>query len=164
MKLDALLRAAQLLRAEPAHSMPLVKLHARLCDELGAGVGTYAEVYQQLKNRPQSFTVIDAPRLLNGTEGWPRHLREEYGAALESAGVGSCMRVTLTEPSDSGNADAIALAGDTISALWRAAADDAELRDYLARASEQLEEIAATLQAASEEPTTILRPGPPPSQ
>jgi hypothetical protein len=159
MKLDALLRAAQMLRAQPAHTMPLVTLHARLYNELGAGVGTYAEVYQQLKNRPQSFSVIDSPRLLDATDSWPQHVREEYGPALETVGIGSCMRVTLTEPTgDGANADAIAMAGETISGLWRAAEGDAELRDYLARATDALEAIAFTLQDAAAAPTTTPLP------
>lgn len=161
MKLDALLSAARILRSQPGCSMPLVKVHARLTEELGPGVGSYAELYQQLKNRPQSFLVIDSPRLLPDTTGWPPHVREAYGAALDNAGLGACVRVALTESlPETDHDDALALAGATLSDLWNASARDPIMRDIVTRAAQQLEEINAALADVGEARPTTHPPDP----
>lgn len=147
MKLVAVLRAAQILRAQPAYTMPLAKLHARLAEELGPDAGTYAQVYLQLKNRPHSFMLVDSPRLLEGGS-WPAEVREDYGAALEGTGLGACVRVALTEfPGEETQPDAIAVAAATMNELRMAAGDDPVIREYVARAARELEEISAQLAA-----------------
>lgn len=143
--------------------MALNKLYARLAEELGADAGSYADVYHQLKNRPQSFMLIDSPKLLPDTSAWPRQVREEYDVALRNAGMGACVRVALTEvPSASGPADALALAGATLNDLWTAVARDPAMRDFVTRAAKQLEEIiAATAPDVEVKHPTIRPPDPP---
>jgi len=164
MKLDALLRAAQILRSQPACAMPLVKLHARLAQELGPDLGSYADLYSQLKNRPQSFLIIDSPRLLPDTGGWPRHVREAYDVALQGAGLGACVRVALTElPNEGRDGDPLAFAGATVGELWAAADKDPTLLAFVTRAAQQLQEICAVMSPdASAEHPTIPLPHPPP--
>lgn len=161
MKLEAILRAAQILRAQPAYAMPLVKLHARLAEELGTDAGTYAQIYLQLKKRPQSFMVVDSPRLLDGTDYWPAQVRGEYAAVLEGAGLGACVRVALTEVAvEDAQSGAIALAGTTMTELWNAGEHDPVVREYVARATRELEEISSLLsQDAEAERPTIPPPG-----
>jgi len=158
MKLHVLVRAAQILRAQPAYSLSLVRLHARLSDELGAQAGSYAALHAELKKRPESFVVIDSPRVLaEGAGRWPKQLREQYDDAFSGAGLGACVRVSLAEPpNENPDADALRLAGRTVSELWSAASSDAMLCDYLTRASQQLEEISSLLSpdAVAELPTT----------
>lgn len=156
MKLDALLRAAQILRAQPAYTMPLAKLHARLAEELGSGAGTYAQMYRQLKNRPESFMLVDSPRLLSGPQVWPSEARADYDAALEDVGLGACVRVALTEFSVEETPGAIGLAATTMNELWLAGEADPVIREYVLRASRELEEISSALSAAAsaERPTT----------
>jgi hypothetical protein len=163
MKLEAILRAAQILRAQPAYAMPLAKLHARLAEELGTDAGTYAQVYLQLKNRPQSFMVVDSPRLLAGTEYWPAQVRDEYDAVLEVAGLGACVRVALTEVVEDARSGAVALAGATMTELWNAAEHDSVMREYVTRATRELEEISSLLSmdAEAERPTIPLPDLPP---
>jgi hypothetical protein len=155
MKIDTLLRAAQILRTQPARSMALVKLHSRLTDELGTDAGTYAQLYAELKKRPESFLLLDMPRLLDGAQRWPKQVREEYGSVLEGAGLGACVRVALNELPHSEVDDALSLASSTVSELWAGLETDATLREYLQRAADQLEEISALLNASeAERPTT----------
>lgn len=162
MNLDTLLCAVRILRAQPACTLPLVRLHALLRKERGPAAGSYAQLYHQLKTRPQSFMLFDSPRLLDTAHTWPAEVREHYDSAFERAGLGACVRVALTEPPDPSDG-ALALAGHTVSELWRCAGHDALLRDLLVRAARQLEEISAQLQAgaATERPTTPA-PGLPP--
>lgn len=164
MKLEAILRAAQILRAQPTYAMPLAKLHARLAEELGTDAGTYAQIYLQLKNRPQSFMVVDSPRLLDGTDHWPIQVREEYDVALEVAGLGACVRVALTEVAvEDAQPGAIALAGATMTELWNAGEHDPVMREYVTRATRELEEISSLLWADAEaELPTIPLPDLPP--
>jgi hypothetical protein len=160
MKVEAILRAARILRAQPAYAMPLAKLHARLAEELGTDAGTYAQIYLQLKNRPQSFLVVDSPRLLEGTDYWPAQVRDEYDAALEVAGLGACVRVALTEvAAEDAQPGAIALAGATMTELWQAGEYDPVMREYVARAARELEEISSLLAPDVESgPPTIPLP------
>ena len=153
MKIDTLLRAAQILRAQPAHCMPLQLLHGKLTLELGAQVGSYAQFHAELKKRPESFMLLDSPRLLPQATEWPAHVREAYDCALDGAGLGSCQRVALTDIIEPAGNDAISLASCTISELWPAAEKDATLRNVMQRASDQLAEISSLL-AEAERPTT----------
>src|SRR4051812_33781539 len=90
VNIKTLLRAAQILRAQPAHPMPLRALFAQLQRELGAESGTYTRLYLELKKRSDSFLLTDSPRLLDGANRWPMQVREAYDHALETAGLGAC--------------------------------------------------------------------------
>ena len=127
MKLDALLRAAQILAAHPAGTMPLADLHICLADEIGAEAGTYAQMHAELKKRPQSFMVLEAPRLIED---------EHY----EGAGLRQCTWVTLAEgPTD--EQDALSIAGSTLTELWARTDTDSSLREYLTEGARQLEAL-----------------------
>lgn len=141
MKLDALLRAAQILRKQPYYAMPLSRLHACLTDELGNNAGTYGEVYQELKKRPQSFMVL------------------EPDPALEP-GLGSYVHVTLIEetvPEDP--CDVLSVAAATLNELWQRARADNVIQDYLAQATDQLAQMNSLITPACEaaRPTTPVR-------
>lgn len=141
MKLDALVRAAQILRSQPGYVMPLAKLHACLAAELGGDAGTYGDVYRELKKRPHSFMVLDGPRLL---------IDAECNELLEGAGLGTCARVSLADGGlDGAPADALGLATATLGELWQRAGADAVLYDYLSRAAEELEEITSLVTRAT---------------
>lgn len=159
MTIRALLRAAQILRAQPGYSMPVVKLHARLVHELGSEVGSYAELYRLLKNRPEDFMLLDTPRVLPDASGWPQQVREEYENALETAGLGACVRVALTEMAEADDESSpFALAGRTLSNMWPAAHNDDALRQFLSTAAEQLAEIGEVMSRdEAGRPTTPLR-------
>lgn len=164
VSIETVVRAAQILRTQPACTMSLTSLHGRLREELGAAAGTYAQIYHQLKQLSDSFLLIDAPLLLHGTEAWPAQVREEYNTALESAGLGACTRVALTDQHNrEPQPGAVSLASMTMGELWTLAEDDSVLRDLLARAAQQLEDICSIIAHDAEaEPPTILPRAPRP--
>jgi hypothetical protein len=162
MNVEAIVRAAQILRSQPAYTMPLQALHARLERELGPDAGSYAQIYLQLKRLPHSFLMIDSPQLLQGADVWPAQVREEYGSALEGAGLGSCVRVALADVSVEEHAGAIGLASTTVSELWAVAEGDPVLRAFLTDAAHQLEELSSLL--ADGEPAHPTTPPPDPPQ
>jgi hypothetical protein len=155
MKIDILLRAAQILRAQPAFTMPLGELYRLVTAELGSQAGSYADFCASLKNRPASFVVIDPPRPLDSTAAWPRHIRERYDSALADTGLAMFARVALAElPGGPCADDALAIASRTINGLWQSSDADPILQAALARACYQLDELNAQLDAAAERPTT----------
>lgn len=158
MKIDAILRAAQILRAQPTFAMPLGELHSRMLAELGRDAGSYAEFCALLKKRPASFIIIDSPRLADADSAWPRQVRERYRSALAETDLGVFARVALAELPGASVEDVLAMAGRTINGLWQATSDDPILRAALARASYQLDELSAQLaDAAAAHPTTRPR-------
>lgn len=140
MRLDALLRAADILRAQPCYAMPLAKLHACLTDELGPGTGSYADIYLALKKRPQSFMVLEPDPVLE-------------------PGLGNYVHVTLIEDVPPAESGLMGLAAETISDLWQRGAADPVLHDYLARASTEIGRITSTITPddAAAHPTTHPR-------
>jgi hypothetical protein len=161
MKLESVLRAAQILRSQPGGTMPLRSLHARLHHEFGAESGSYAQMYHLLKNLPHSFIVMDESQLIAGSDKWPAQLREEYACALEGAGLGSCVRVALAEVApEELHGGALGLANQTLSELWAAAAGDPVLREYLSTIAHQLDELNAVLADGAAAPPTTLPRGP----
>src|SRR5688500_10530258 len=106
MKLNALVRVAQILRSQPAYTMPLPRLHKCLAEELGTEAGTYAQMYHELKKRPYSLMVLDAQRLLD---------HDDYGAVVEDSGLGACTRIALAElGTDDDGSSALSLACITL--------------------------------------------------
>ena len=158
MSLDTLLSAARILQAQPGYTMPLTRLHAQLVRELGSAAGSYGQIYQALKKRTDSFVMLDAPRVL-GTEGWPGGVREAYDAALDGAGLGSCVRVMLTElPPPEDNGDLVAVLSATLTELTLAAGQDQALAGFLERTAQEVAEIGRFTQGgAAGLPTTPLR-------
>lgn len=155
MKIELVVRAAHILRTEPGYTMPAVKLHTRLVAELGAEAGSYAEMQQMLKQRTESFMLLDAPRLLPTTEAWPPQIRAEYEAALQA--TGSCTRVALVETSTRENG-ALGMAGRTISSLWQVSEGNDSLRVLLRSAVDELAELDEIIgRGGAERPTTPLR-------
>ena len=162
MLIEAILRAARILKAEPGYSMSLARLHAQLIAELGPQAGSYSEIYQQLQKRADSFMVLDSARRLDGTDSWPRPVREAYDHALDSAGFGSCVRVTLTEPPLEPEADSLISAlSNTIADLCAACEHDPALEEFLQRAKEQVFELNGIMLASAEARPTTPLPDPP---
>lgn len=156
MLIEALLRAARILKSQPGYTMPLARLHAQLVKEFGAHAGSYGQIYQQLQRRTDSFLILDSPKRIAGTDGWPGAVREAYESVLDNAGLGSCVRVTLTEPPpDPQAADLLAALNSTVAELMTAQEPDPALRNFVERATEQLTEInSVILNAAANHPTT----------
>jgi hypothetical protein len=165
MLIDAVLRAARILQAIPGSSMPLVRLHAQLVRELGPAVGSYGEIYQQLKKRTDSFIVVDEARVLAGADGWPGVVREAYDSALEHAGLGSCARISLTSAQDGEpSCELLTALAATLADLTNGAAGDETMSEYLERAGQQLAELNRTIiSGGTDRPTTPL-PDLPPSR
>jgi hypothetical protein len=164
MSIDVVLRAAHILQTQPGFTMPLYRLHAQLVRELGAAVGSYGQIYQQLRNLTGSFALVDAPRLLNGTEAWPGQVQEAYDSALEGVGLGSCVRVMLTETEQKESCDLIAALSVTLGELAAQCGEDHVLTSYLAAANGQLPELNnAIISAETVRPTTPLRDPPLPT-
>jgi hypothetical protein len=136
MNLDTLVRAAQILRAQPACTMPLARLHACLTEEIGSDAGTYAHVHAELKKRPQSFMVLEPPKLIED---------DSYESALERAGLGACTWIALVEAPSDEEEDMLGLAGATLSELWAQTDSDPALREYLVHAARQLEAVGQVL-------------------
>lgn len=127
MKLDTLLRAAQILSVQPACTMPLATLHACLTDEIGREAGTYAQMHAELKKRPQSFMVMEAPSLVEDTS---------YAA------LNGFTWVTLAEkPAE--DRDALAIAGTTLTELWARTETDPAMRELLLEGARQIEVLGA---------------------
>lgn len=126
MKLDTLLRAAQILSGQPAGTMPLATLHACLADEIGPEAGTYAQMHAELKKRPQSFMVLEAPNLVED---------DAY------ASLTGFTWVTLAENAVDSR-DALAMAGTTLTDLWARTEMDPALRELLLDGARQIEALA----------------------
>lgn len=163
MLINAIVRAAHILEAQPGYTMPLYRLHAQLLAELGPGTISYSEIYQQLQRRADSFLLIDSPRFLGVTDGWSGIVREQYDSALDGAGLGSCVRVTLTEAPAAGSAcDLMTALNATVAELIKGTHVDTSLRAYVDRATLQLNEMTQAMQSAETgRPTTPLRDPPP---
>ena len=162
MLIDTVLRAARILQSTPGYSMPLARLHAQLVRELGTEAGSYGEIYHQLKKRTDSFIVVDAARMLDGSDRWPLLIREAYDSALEHAGLGSCVRVSLTTGQEGEQTcDLLAALGATVADLTIAAAGDETLVDYVERAAQQLAELNRVMVNGGTALPTTLPPGPP---
>jgi hypothetical protein len=136
MKLNALVRVAQILRSQPAYTMPLSRLHTCLAEELGTEAGTYAQMVHELKKRPHSFMVHESPRLLD---------HDDYASAIESMGLETGTRVSLAELGDDDAYSALSMACITLSELWARADADPLLREYLAQATSEMERLSETL-------------------
>jgi hypothetical protein len=159
MLIEAVVRAAHILRKQPGYTMPLAHLHAHLVREFGPEAGTYGQIYRQLQKRAESFVVLDSAKRLAGTETWPRAVREEYSHALDNAGFGCCVRVTLTEALPQPEADGlIAALNSTMAHLVAASEQDAAIKDYVERATEQLAAFSRAMQAAAVALPTTLPP------
>ena len=161
MIIEALLRAAGILRAQPDYTMPLARLHAQLVHELGPeGAGSYGQIYQQLQRRGDSFLLYDTPRFLGVAENWPRTVLEAYEDAFDHAGLGSCVRVTLTEiPPIADTAELINALHSTMSILAENCESDAALQEYVEVGMRHVAEMTRALTpivvpAETEPPTT----------
>jgi hypothetical protein len=60
--------------------------------------------------------------------------------------------------------DALSLASSTVNELWAGLENDATLREYLQRATDQLEQISALISASEAERPTTRPPDPPRSR
>jgi hypothetical protein len=164
MKIDAVLRAARILQSQPGYSMPLVQLHAQLVRELGPEACSYGEIYQQLCKHRDSFAMMNSPRLLGATDSWPGLVREAYEDALDGVGLGSCIRVTLTETETrERNSDLITALSATLAELTARAEGDETLTTYVEAATHELAAMNAIVMGAETGLPTIPLPDLPPS-
>lgn len=164
MMIDAVLRAARILQSQPGYTMPLVQLHAQLVREMGSAAGSYSEIYQHLCKQRDSFAISNSPRLLTGADSWPGLVREAYDHALGGTGLGSCIRVTLTETeSRDEHADVVAALSTTIGELIANTSCDDVLTAYIEAATQELAEINSALTHAETARPTILLPDLPPT-
>lgn len=156
MRIEVVLKAAQILRALPGHTMPLSRLHAQLQTEFGT-VGSYADLYHQLKKQADSFMLVDTARMLSGRDGWSGMVRERYDSVLDGVGLGSCVRVTLTElPETESSCEIVAALSATMGCLTPSLAADPSLREFTLGAAHQLAEISRIMDAAAGRPTIQL--------
>jgi hypothetical protein len=163
MIIDALLNAKRILEMQPGYSMPLRQLHAQLVRELGPGAGSYGEIYQQLARKSDCFAILNAPRMLGG-DGWPGIVREQYDHALETAGLGACTRVTLTEPPGPESAtDLLAVLSATLGEIISLADGDETLSAYIESATLDLAQLNRAITAAETILPTTPPPDPPPA-
>jgi hypothetical protein len=162
MLIEVVLRAAHILKSQPGYTMPLARLHAQLVKELGPHAGSYGQIYQQLHRRADSFLILDSPKKLAGTDSWPGAVREAYESALDHAGLGCCVRVTLTEaPPDRQATDILAALNLTMAELVMAQGQEPTVRDFVERAAEQLAEVSNVMLAAAATQPTIPARDPP---
>lgn len=160
MLIETILRAAHILRAQPGYTMTLSSLHAQLVAELGPRAGSYAEIYQQLRKRTDSFVLLNAPRFL-AAEGW-RGVLHESGAG-EAEAAGAFVRVALTEPLGEEDSDLVAAVNATISTLAACCAQDQTLAPYIERAAVEAAELGRVLANAGTDRPTTPPPDPPPA-
>lgn len=164
MLIEAVLRAAHILRAQPGYTMPLSRLYAQLVQELGSEAGSYSQIYQQLQKRTDSFTLLNSPRVLAAADGWSGMVREAYSEALQQAGLGSCVRVALTEAAaEDSNNDLAAALSATVGELVMLCGKDVALAAYVERASHELTELGRVLVSAGTSLPTTHPPDPPPA-
>jgi hypothetical protein len=162
MLIEVVIRAAHILRRQPGYSMPLTRLHAQLVHELGPQAGSYAEIYQQLRRRTDSFAFFNAPRALSSGDTWRGIVRDGSAAALDSAGMGSVVRVALTEALPREEASDLAAAlNTTMSELAALCAQDTTLAAYIERATIEVTELSRVLTAVETDRPTTLPPDPP---
>ena len=166
MIIDAVLRAAGILRSQPGYTMPLARLHAQLVSELGPdAAGSYGQIYQQLRKRGDSFLLFDTPRFLGSAENWPGRVREAYEEALDQAGLGSCVRVTLTEvPPSAETAELITALNSTMSLLANSCVGDEALEEYVELGTQHVAALTRALSLAEIARPTTLPPDPPPEE
>ena len=166
MIIDAVIRAAGILRSQPGYTMPLTRLHAQLVSELGPdAAGSYGQIYQQLRKRADSFLLYDTPRFLRSTDNWPGRVREAYEEALDQAGLGSCVRVTLTEiPPDAETAELITALNSTMSVLASRCAGDEALQEYIELGTQHVAALTRALSVGAGGRPTTLPPDPRPEE
>lgn len=175
-------RILALLRSDPDPMVPLTRLHAALVAELGPRGGTYAQLHQRIRRRPDLFLLLEPLSVPWSDDGWGIDLQREYERALRDAGLDTGPRVALatpdSEPPAASGADPAApvlrMLQESLVHLWASAADDPQLQAELVEALGQAEELRRVLQAlppddpapparAGARPGELPRPGPLPT-
>lgn len=164
-------RVLALLRNDPDPMVPLTRIHAALVAELGHRCGTYAQLHERLRRRPDLFLLLEPLPMPWAAGGWPADLQDEYRHALREVGLDAGPRVALaTQDADPPPLPAAAHPAapvlrtlqESLVHLWSCAADDPELQAELVEALGQAEEIRRFLQdvAAPDAGQTPSRPTP----
>jgi len=154
-------RVLALLRNDPDPMVPLTRIHAALVAELGPRCGTYAQLYERLRRRPDLFLLLEPLPIPWSGDTWSADIQDEYRHALREAGLDTGPRVALATPDAElpplpagahPAAPVLRTLQESLVHLWSSAADDPELQAELIEALGQAEEIRRVLQdlAASE--------------
>lgn len=160
-------RVLTLLRNDPDPMVPLTRIHAALVAELGPRTGTYAQLHERLRRRPDLFLLLEPLPVPWSTDGWSSDLQDEYRQALHEAGLDAGPRVALAAPdverpplSPAAHplAPLLRALQESLVHLWSCAGDDPQLQAELIEALGQAEEIRRVLQdltdAGAGEPPT----------
>src|SRR5690606_9601115 len=91
-------RVLTLLRNDPEPMVPLARIHAALVAELGPRIGTYAQLHDRLRRRPDLFLLLDPLPLPWSADTWSGDVQDEYRNALREAGIDTGPRVALAAP------------------------------------------------------------------
>ncbi len=164
-------RVLTLLRNDPDPMVPLTRIHAALVAELGPRSGTYAQLHERLRRRPDLFLLLEPLPIPWSADSWSADIEDEYRQALHEAGLDAGPRVALAAPDAElppppaaahPAAPVLRAVQESLVHLWSCAADDPQLQAELIEALGQAEEIRRVLQdlASSEPGHTPPRPPP----
>lgn len=159
-------RVAALLRTAATPSVPLSRVHVALVAEVGPGLGSYAQLRNELARRSDLFLLLEPHSPLADAAAWSGGSRTEYEAALVDAGADGGLRVALAPPRPPDRPTHIRVVSETrllpapgattlnyvdasLVLLWGATPDDPVLRSELAEAVTQAEEIRRVLDSNS---------------
>jgi|GEM_PF-522906 hypothetical protein len=166
-------RVLTLLRNDPEPMVPLARIHAALVAELGPRIGTYAQLHDRLRRRPDLFLLLDPLPLPWSADTWSGDVQDEYRNALREAGIDTGPRVALAAPdvelpppppTAHPAARVLCTLQESLVHLWSCAADDPELQAEVVEALGQAEEIRRVLEdlAAPRPGQTPAAPAPAP--
>jgi hypothetical protein len=148
-------RILTLLRSDPEPMVPLSRIHAALVAELGPRSGTYAQLRERIRRRPDLFLLIEPIPTPWSDDSWPAELRGEYERALREAGLDAGPRVAIAGVDDGplglatpapGAAPVLRALQASLVQLWAAAAGDPQLQPELVEALGQAEEVRRVLE------------------
>lgn len=141
-------QARDVLSAEPTPAVPLSRLHRTLVAEAGSAVGTYGQLHERLRRRPELFELVEPPDLPWDAATWPVEVRHQYRDALRRVGAVAEPRVALREPNEApapsasdGIPTVLRQLDLTLAELWTAAGDDAAVRTSVVEAMALADEL-----------------------
>ena len=164
-------RVLTLLRNDPEPLVPLTRIHAALVAELGPRTGTYAQLHERLRRRPDLFLLLEPLPMPWSADAWAADIEDEYRHALREAGLDPGPHVALATPDAElpplpatapPAAPVLRSLQESLVHLWSCAADDPELQAELVEALGQAEEIRRALEDLAASEPLEPPPGPPP--
>lgn len=154
-------QARDVLRGEPAPAIPLSRLHRTLVAEAGPTIGTYSQLHERLRRRPELFVIVEPPDLPWDAAAWPAELRHEYRDALRRAGAVAEPRVALrthdaespwkhARPPSTGLPAVLQHLDLTLHELWTATDDDPPARIAISEAMARADEFRDAVERSVE--------------